>query len=82
MYSRQIGEENFYYLESVPTGNNGQGNSTREVEKSGTLEADNWSASLEAGYNWNVFSLSAGASRFYNPYYQNFVGFISLSGKF
>ncbi|NCD41189.1 MAG: tetratricopeptide repeat protein [Bacteroidia bacterium] len=74
----QLGTERYYYLETN-SGNNGQGNSTGQVEKSGTIDATNWSAAMEAGYNWKAVSLSAGASRFYNPYYKNFVAFIKIS---
>jgi len=70
MYSYNIGIEKYYYLSD--------GNS----ERSGTIEADNWSASAELGYNWSDFALSAGVSRFYNPYYQNFMAFISLTSTF
>jgi hypothetical protein len=79
-YVYNFGLEKFYYLETVSSGN-GQGNSNNQVEISGKIDADNWSASLEVGYNWDIISLSAGASRFYNPYYQNFIGFISISSK-
>lgn len=70
MYSYNIGIEKYYYL------------STGGAEQSGTIDADNWSASVELGYNWDDFSLSANAGRFYNPYYQNFMAFISLTRTF
>ncbi|MDA3865296.1 MAG: tetratricopeptide repeat protein [Salinivirgaceae bacterium] len=81
MYVYHFGTEKFYYMETV-SGGNEQASSNNEVEKSVTIDADNWSASFEAGYNWDAVSLSAGVSRFYNPYYQNVVGFITISGKF
>ncbi|MCF8308496.1 MAG: tetratricopeptide repeat protein, partial [Bacteroidales bacterium] len=71
-YTYNVGSEKYYYLD------NGSGSE----ELSGSIEADNWSASAEMGYNWNDFALSAGASRFYNPYYQNFTAFISLTRAF
>ena len=77
MYSYNFGTEKYYYLETVNSGN-----SPRQVEKSGTIEADNWSASAEAGYNHKNVSLAAGAGRFYNPYYQNLSVFVSLSARF
>ena len=73
MYAQNFGTEKYYYLETT------NGN---EKEISGSIDADNWSASMEAGYEWDKWSLSAGASRFYNPYYQNFVGFLALSTRF
>lgn len=74
MYAQNFGTEKYYYLGTTANGN--------EVERSGSIDADNWSASFEAGYEWDKWSASAGASRFYNPYYQNFVGFVALSARF
>lgn len=76
MYAQNFGTEKYYYLET-PNQANG-----KEVEKSGSIDANNWSAALETGYEWNKWSVSAGASRFYNPYYQNFVGFLNVSAMF
>jgi tetratricopeptide (TPR) repeat protein len=47
-------------------------------KKGDKINVDNWSSNIEIGYNHNPFSLSIGASNFYNPYYQNLTGFIAL----
>lgn len=78
MYSYNFGTEKYYYLETINPGN---GSSSKEVERSGTIDANNWSASFETGYNWDKFSLSTGISRFYNPYYENLLISLSLIGK-
>ncbi len=70
MYTYNIGIEKYYYL------------SNGGAEQTGTIDADNWNASMELGYNWDDFSLSANAGRFYNPYYQNFMAFVSLTRTF
>ncbi|MCF8331322.1 MAG: tetratricopeptide repeat protein [Bacteroidales bacterium] len=78
MYSYNFGTEKYYYLETINPGN---GANSEEVERSGTIDADNWSASFETGFNWDKFSLSAGISRFYNPYYENLLISLSISAK-
>lgn len=76
MYAYHLGSEKYYYLESTTTGS---GN-IREFEQSGTIDADNWSASLEVGYQGDIMSFSIGSSRFYNPYYENFTAFFKITG--
>jgi tetratricopeptide (TPR) repeat protein len=46
------------------------------------LDVDNWSSNIEAGYNHHPFSISLGGSTFYNPYYRNITGFISVRTAF
>jgi tetratricopeptide (TPR) repeat protein len=46
------------------------------------MNVDNWSANLELGYNYYPFSFSIGGSNFYNPYYQNLTGFITVKVLF
>ncbi|MCF7804844.1 MAG: tetratricopeptide repeat protein [Candidatus Marinimicrobia bacterium] len=75
-YAINFGSEKYYYVSSATPGQGGQ------VINSGNIDTDNWSASLEIGYSGEAFSLAAGASRFYNPYYENLSAFITLSAKF
>lgn len=42
------------------------------------LNANNWSANAEFGYNYNSFSVSLSASRFYNDYYSNYFAALTL----
>ena len=44
------------------------------------LNANNWSANGEFGYNLRSFSVSLNASRFYNDYYSNY--FVALTLKY
>jgi len=41
------------------------------------IDVDNWSADFEVGYELNTFSISLGASRFYNPYYASFNSYLT-----
>lgn len=68
-FSYNIGNESYYYLS----------NEADDDFESGTVEVDNWAASLEAGYAWPALSLSFSASRFKNPYYENWIAFVNLS---
>lgn len=45
-------------------------------------EVKHWEASGEIGYNFKTMSIAAGAARFYNPWYENFIGYISVSKRF
>ncbi|MFO8054952.1 MAG: tetratricopeptide repeat protein [Bacteroidales bacterium] len=74
MISGNSGSEKYYYLETNSSG--------EEEEVTGSIDADNWSGSFEAGYNKNGFSVSIGGSHFYNPYYENLIAFVALSFKF
>jgi len=40
-----------------------------------------WEASGEIGYNRKTWSYSVGASRFYNPWYENAIGYVSISKR-
>ncbi len=66
-----IGTETYYYLSDQ----NG-------IYESGTTDVDNWSVSMEIGYTKPSFSVSLSGSRFKNPYYENWIGFINLSKSF
>lgn len=46
-----------------------------------SYDIEHWEASGELGYNHPWLSISVGASRFYNPWYENFIGYLSLSKK-
>ena len=74
MINGNTGSEKYYYLEEQESG------STAEV--SGSIDAGNWSVSLEAGYEKGFFSVAIGGSHFNNPYYQNMVAFVALSARF
>jgi tetratricopeptide (TPR) repeat protein len=74
MISGNLGTEKFYYSEEDGTG--------EEKEVSGSIDADNWSASFEAGYTKNSVSISVGTDHFYNPYYRNLVPFLAASVQF
>lgn len=69
-FSYNIGHEHNY--EDDGSGGYGQ------VE----LDVDNWSAAAEIGYEHDPFSVSVGASNFYNPYYENITGFVALRVSF
>ena len=42
------------------------------------IDVTNWSFGIESGYNINDWEFSAGISKFYNPYYQNFTAYLSI----
>ena len=42
------------------------------------VDVTNWSAEFETGYDYKNFSISLGSSRFYNPFYANFVSYFSV----
>jgi Flp pilus assembly protein TadD len=66
------GTETFYFLSDQPN-----------IEyESGKIVVNNWSASAEIGYTKPSFSLSAGGSRFQNPFYKNRIVFFALSKSF
>ena len=46
------------------------------------LNADNWSANAEIGYNYKSFAVSFSASRFYNDYYSNYLIALNLKYNF
>lgn len=70
MYAYHIGTENFYYL------------NTNQTYTEGTIDVDNWSANIETGVQKGAFSAALGASRFYNPFYQNLTFFITARYNF
>ena len=41
-----------------------------------------WEASGEIGYNYKTMSYAAGAARFYNPWYENFIAYVSVTKRF
>jgi Tfp pilus assembly protein PilF len=43
---------------------------------------DHWEASGELGYNRKTMSYAAGAARFYNPWYENFIAYIAVTKRF
>ena len=43
------------------------------------LNADNWSANGEIGYNYKKFSVSVNAGKFFNDYYQNLIAGLKLN---
>ncbi|MFO7723112.1 MAG: tetratricopeptide repeat protein, partial [Bacteroidales bacterium] len=43
---------------------------------------DHWEASGELGYNRKTTSYSIGAARFYNPWYENFIAYLSVTKRF
>lgn len=45
-------------------------------------DIEHWEASGEMGYNRKSMSYSVGLSRFYNPWYENFIGYLSVSKRF
>lgn len=47
-------------------------------KKDAKIDVDNWSSNIEIGYTYHPFSFSVGASNFYNPYYQNITGYITV----
>jgi len=69
-YSYNSGTE--YYFDEDDRGN----------FKKTHLDVDNWSSNIEVGYNHRPFSISLGGSTFYNPYYRNTTGFISVRTVF
>lgn len=68
-FSYNIGNESYYYLSDHG----------KDKTESGKVNVDNWSASLEAGYTWPLLSISFSASRFNNPYYENWIAFLNIS---
>jgi tetratricopeptide (TPR) repeat protein len=68
-FNYNIGNETFFFLSDKP----------EVAYETGKVEVDNWSAGLEIGYTLPGFSLSIGGSRFQNPFYENGIGFLSLS---
>ncbi|MFO7874331.1 MAG: tetratricopeptide repeat protein [Bacteroidales bacterium] len=74
MINGNMGSEKYYYREEQENGS--------AVEVSGSIDADNWSVSLEAGYEKGPFSVAIGGSHFNNPYYQNMAAFVALSARF
>lgn len=50
--------------------------------KEDKMNVDNWSASMEIGYDYYPFSVSLGGNSFYNPYYQSISGFIAVKVLF
>lgn len=67
MYAYHIGTEKNYYLGR---------NNRKESEN---ISVNNWTASADMGYHLKNSSISAGISRFHNPYYQNLLAFIKLT---
>lgn len=45
-------------------------------------DIEHWEASAELGYTLKAFSITAGAYRFYNPWYESFNANISLTKRF
>ena len=66
------GTETYYYLAEEP--NLGY--------ESGKIAVNNWSAGTEIGYTQSSFALSAGGSRFKNPFYENWIAFLALTKSF
>jgi tetratricopeptide (TPR) repeat protein len=64
-----IGSERFYFLSDRPG----------VLYETGTVDVNNWSAGLEIGYTIPTLSVSIGGSRFKNPFYENWIGFLSIS---
>ena len=64
-----MGTETYYFLSDRP-------DVTYESDKT---NVNNWSAGLEVGYIRPTFSVSINGSRFENPFYENWIGFLSLS---
>jgi hypothetical protein len=64
-----MGIETYYFLSDRP-------DVTYESDKT---NVNNWSAGLEVGYTRPTFSVSINGSRFENPFYENWIGFLSLS---
>lgn len=52
------------------------------VVKKIELNANNWSANVEFGYDYKSFSVSLSASRFYNDYYSNYFAALNLKYLF
>jgi tetratricopeptide (TPR) repeat protein len=69
----------FHY--NIGSENNYEEDDAGEIDQV-SLDVNNWSASLEIGYDYYPFSFSIGGSNFYNPYYQNINGFASLKVLF
>lgn len=68
-FNYNIGSERFYFLSDQPG-----------VEyETGTIGVNNWSASMEIIYSIPTFSVSIGGSRFNNPFYENWIGYLSIS---
>lgn len=47
-----------------------------------SYEISHWEASGEVGYTHKKMSFSLGASRFYNPWYENFIAYMSVTKRF
>jgi tetratricopeptide (TPR) repeat protein len=45
-------------------------------------DVENWSAGIEAGYNFGMFSVSMGGSNYNDPYYETTSAFLSIKGIF
>ncbi len=73
-FSYNFGSEYYYDVAGQS-----QGNSNNRFKKV-YLNANNWSANAEFGYEYKSFVASINASRFYNNYYSHY--FISLNLKF
>ncbi len=46
-----------------------------------SYDIEHWEVSGELGYNHPFVSISLGAARFYNPWYENFIAYLSLSKR-
>ncbi len=45
-------------------------------------DVEHWEVAADMGYNFRSWSFSAGAARFYNPWYENFITYLSVTKRF
>lgn len=73
-FAYNIGSELFY--EEIK--GSGQRASGFKVNKQ---DINSWNMDAEIGYNKNRVSISGGVSKFYNPYYENFISFLTIKAQ-